>query len=131
MGNKHSVRLKHSDVRETYSKKRFRALNESLSKSQNDVSSCAVRKVDEDSSHEELIKDSQEIVVERNGARGNMAGRYERSSSHYDDVDFRARRENPAKYRFQFENLVFEGGGNKGLAYCGAVKVSLLRYSLR
>ncbi|PVD30056.1 hypothetical protein C0Q70_09317 [Pomacea canaliculata] len=72
--------------------------------------------------HEELIKDNQEIVVERNGARGNMAGRYERSSSHYDDVDFRARRENPAKYRFQFENLVFEGGGNKGLAYCGAVK---------
>ena len=28
------------------------------------------------------------------------------------------------KYVFPFENLVFEGGGNKGLAYCGAVRVS-------
>lgn len=27
------------------------------------------------------------------------------------------------KYDFPFENLVFEGGGNKGLAYCGAVRV--------
>ncbi|KAL3832370.1 hypothetical protein ACJMK2_024020, partial [Sinanodonta woodiana] len=27
------------------------------------------------------------------------------------------------KYPFPFENLVFEGGGNKGLAFCGAVKV--------
>lgn len=29
------------------------------------------------------------------------------------------------KYVFPFENLVFEGGGNKGLAYCGAVRVSV------
>ena len=27
------------------------------------------------------------------------------------------------KYDFPFKNLVFEGGGNKGLAYCGAVRV--------
>ncbi|KAK3590686.1 hypothetical protein CHS0354_006373 [Potamilus streckersoni] len=27
------------------------------------------------------------------------------------------------KYPFPFENLVFEGGGNKGLAFCGAIKV--------
>ena len=27
------------------------------------------------------------------------------------------------KYVFPFENVVFEGGGNKGLAYCGAVRV--------
>ena len=27
-------------------------------------------------------------------------------------------------YDYPFENVVFEGGGNKGLAYCGAVRVS-------
>ncbi|XP_064613811.1 uncharacterized protein LOC135477584 isoform X2 [Liolophura sinensis] len=26
------------------------------------------------------------------------------------------------KYTYPFENLVFEGGGNKGMAYCGALK---------
>ena len=29
-------------------------------------------------------------------------------------------------YDFPFENLVFEGGGNKGMAYVGALRVSLL-----
>ena len=29
-------------------------------------------------------------------------------------------------YDYPFENVVFEGGGNKGLAYCGAVRVSML-----
>ncbi len=33
----------------------------------------------------------------------------------------------PKDYEFPFENLVFEGGGSKGLAYCGAVQVSYLR----
>ena len=28
-------------------------------------------------------------------------------------------------YDFNFDNLVFEGGGNKGLAYVGAIMVSL------
>ncbi len=28
------------------------------------------------------------------------------------------------KYSIPIENVVFEGGGNKGLAYCGAVRVS-------
>ncbi len=27
-------------------------------------------------------------------------------------------------YSFPFENVVFEGGGNRCLAYCGAVRVS-------
>ena len=27
------------------------------------------------------------------------------------------------KYEFPFENLVFEGGGSKGIAYVGAIKV--------
>lgn len=30
------------------------------------------------------------------------------------------------RYCFPFENIVFEGGGSKGLAYCGAVRVSAL-----
>ena len=29
-----------------------------------------------------------------------------------------------ADYSFPFENLVFEGGGSKALAFCGAVRVS-------
>lgn len=49
-------------------------------------------------------------------------GRYDRSSSFYDDRDRRAATIRPQDFSFPFENLVFEGGGNKGLAYCGAVK---------
>lgn len=29
-------------------------------------------------------------------------------------------------YNFPFENLVFEGGGNKALAFCGAVRVGVM-----
>ncbi|KAJ8313899.1 hypothetical protein KUTeg_008460 [Tegillarca granosa] len=39
------------------------------------------------------------------------------------DVDERAIKVDPKDYIYPFENLVFEGGGNKGLAYCGAVRV--------
>ncbi|KAL8563991.1 hypothetical protein ACOMHN_025322 [Nucella lapillus] len=49
-------------------------------------------------------------------------GRYDRSSSFHDDVDRQAAKTNPFDYTYFFENLVFEGGGNKGLAYCGAVR---------
>lgn len=28
-------------------------------------------------------------------------------------------------YEYPFENLVFEGGGNKGVAYCGSLMVSI------
>ena len=31
------------------------------------------------------------------------------------------------KYIYPFENLVFEGAGNRLLAYCGAVRVSLFK----
>ena len=51
-------------------------------------------------------------------------GRYDRSSSFYDDVDRKASVVQPEDYSFPFESLVLEGGGNKGLAYCGAVRVS-------
>lgn len=42
------------------------------------------------------------------------------------DTEVLAMKINPKNYDYPFENLVFEGGGNKGLAYCGAVKVILL-----
>ena len=31
------------------------------------------------------------------------------------------------KYIYPFENLVFEGAGNRLLAYCGAVRVSIFK----
>lgn len=44
-------------------------------------------------------------------------------SQAYDDLDSQVVKVDLTKYKFPFENLVFEGGGNKGLAYCGAVRV--------
>ncbi|XP_052797030.1 uncharacterized protein LOC128229234 isoform X2 [Mya arenaria] len=44
-------------------------------------------------------------------------------SNNYDEVDHKARDVDIREYDFPFENLAFEGGGNKGLAYCGAVRV--------
>lgn len=40
------------------------------------------------------------------------------------DIEIEAININPKEYDFPFENLVFEGGGNKGLAYCGAIQVN-------
>ena len=45
-------------------------------------------------------------------------------SQAYDELDTLVVQVDLTKYVFPFENLVFEGGGNKGLAYCGAVRVS-------
>ncbi|XP_069124132.1 uncharacterized protein [Argopecten irradians] len=39
------------------------------------------------------------------------------------ELEIAARQINPAEHDFPFENIVFEGGGSKGLAYCGAVRV--------
>ena len=47
-------------------------------------------------------------------------------SQNYDEVDAKVVKVDIEEYEFPFENLVFEGGGNKGLAYCGAVRVSAL-----
>ena len=38
------------------------------------------------------------------------------SQIEFDDLEF-------TDYELHFENLVFEGGGNKGLAYIGAIMV--------
>ncbi|KAK3109157.1 hypothetical protein FSP39_024196 [Pinctada imbricata] len=39
------------------------------------------------------------------------------------DLEVKAMNINITDHRFPFENLIFEGGGNKGLAYCGAIRV--------
>lgn len=41
----------------------------------------------------------------------------------FNTEDKKARSVNPKMYLYPFENIVFEGGGNKGVAYCGAVRV--------
>ena len=35
---------------------------------------------------------------------------------------------NLEQYEFPFENIVFEGGGAKGLAYVGAIQVIVYNY---
>lgn len=47
-------------------------------------------------------------------------------SENYDEVDAKTVGVDIDKYEYPFENLAFEGGGNKGLAYCGAVRVSFV-----
>lgn len=39
------------------------------------------------------------------------------------EMEIKAMEINPKDHSYPFENLIFEGGGNKGLAYCGAVRV--------
>lgn len=38
------------------------------------------------------------------------------------EIEIKAMEINPKDHSYPFENLIFEGGGNKGLAYCGAVR---------
>eukprot|EP00105_Crassostrea_gigas_P043531 XP_019927679.1 PREDICTED: uncharacterized protein LOC105340042 isoform X6 [Crassostrea gigas] len=38
------------------------------------------------------------------------------------EMEIKAMEINPKDHSYPFENLIFEGGGNKGLAYCGAVR---------
>lgn len=44
-------------------------------------------------------------------------------SQNYDEADAKVMSVNIDYYEYPFENLAFEGGGNKGLAYCGAIRV--------
>lgn len=55
--------------------------------------------------------------IRLSSARGNFY-------SIFNTEDKKARTVDPKMYQYPFENIVFEGGGNKGLAYCGAVRVS-------
>ncbi|KAK7108929.1 uncharacterized protein [Littorina saxatilis] len=72
-----------------------------------------------DSQHAENIiqkaKDSVDGIIhfERRG----------RFFSVLDKTDRKARSIDPMEYEYPFHNIVLEGGGNKGIAYCGAVRV--------
>ncbi|KAK6167414.1 hypothetical protein SNE40_021448 [Patella caerulea] len=55
-------------------------------------------------------------IISRSAVFGN------RSISCYTETDHLAMTIDPKDFTFDFENLVLEGGGNKGLAYCGAIK---------
>lgn len=51
-----------------------------------------------------------------------------RISSSLDDVDIAAIAVDYTLYKYPFENIILEGGGNKGLAYCGAIRVRRVLY---
>ncbi|CAC5387801.1 unnamed protein product [Mytilus coruscus] len=43
--------------------------------------------------------------------------------SNISELDIRAMEVNPTDYDYPFENIVFEGGGLKGVAFCGSIQV--------
>ncbi|XP_021350464.1 uncharacterized protein LOC110448514 isoform X2 [Mizuhopecten yessoensis] len=53
----------------------------------------------------------------------NKRRQYHKMPSILNDLEVTAMKVDVADYEYPFENLVFEGGGNKGLAYCGVVRV--------
>lgn len=59
--------------------------------------------------------------IRRDSGDGRM--NREKNNSRNDHLDRKARNLEPQDYDYPFQNVVFEGGGNKGIAYCGAVKV--------
>ncbi|XP_060069581.1 uncharacterized protein LOC132549645 isoform X2 [Ylistrum balloti] len=53
----------------------------------------------------------------------NKRKQYQKMPSILNDLEVTAMKVDIQDHEYPFENLVFEGGGNKGLAYCGAVRV--------
>ncbi|XP_033762792.1 uncharacterized protein LOC117344229 isoform X2 [Pecten maximus] len=53
----------------------------------------------------------------------NKRKQYHKMPSILNDLEVTAMKVDIRDHEYPFENLVFEGGGNKGLAYCGAVRV--------
>ncbi|CAG5133968.1 unnamed protein product, partial [Candidula unifasciata] len=62
------------------------------------------------------VKKREKAKYIRLSKRGNFF-------SIFNTEDKKARSVDPKMYLYPFENIVFEGGGNKGLAYCGAVRL--------
>ncbi|XP_048754204.1 uncharacterized protein LOC125665551 isoform X4 [Ostrea edulis] len=85
------------------------------------------RYIDEQFELDEQEQDELDGVV-RNRAHTKMKGVYnhtrklKKMPSVLNDIEIKAMEINPRDHTYPFENLVFEGGGNKGLAYCGAVR---------
>ncbi|XP_005094079.1 uncharacterized protein LOC101851335 [Aplysia californica] len=71
-----------------------------------------------------VVKESKSTVKKRR-ARAKLIRLSKRGNffSILNTEDKRARAVNPVMYDYPFENVVFEGGGNKGLAYCGCVRL--------
>ncbi|XP_050419089.2 uncharacterized protein LOC126832377 [Patella vulgata] len=59
---------------------------------------------------------AEQDIISRNAVLIN------RTISCLTEIDHLAMNIDPKDFAFDFENLVLEGGGNKGLAYCGAIK---------
>ncbi|XP_059159411.1 uncharacterized protein LOC131943353 [Physella acuta] len=82
-----------------------------------------------DESNKSLDTTSEQNPVEnRKGKKGRRAkyirlSRRENFFSIFNEEDKKARSVDPRLYAYPFENIVFEGGGNKGIAYCGAVRL--------
>lgn len=68
---------------------------------------------------------TEQIIEEARNHPDNMIRFRKRGRffSVLDKVDRKARNVDPKDYDYPFENIVLEGGGNKGIAYCGAVRV--------
>lgn len=56
----------------------------------------------------------------------NQHRKLKKMPSVLNDIEVKAMSIDPRDHSYPFENLIFEGGGNKGLAYCGAVRVRVL-----
>nr|XP_022306873.1 uncharacterized protein LOC111113157 isoform X3 [Crassostrea virginica] len=52
----------------------------------------------------------------------NQHRKLKKMPSVLNDIEVKAMSIDPRDHSYPFENLIFEGGGNKGLAYCGAVR---------
>ncbi|XP_041367006.1 uncharacterized protein LOC121381726 [Gigantopelta aegis] len=63
-----------------------------------------------------LLECSPDLADDINSSSSEHGGAY------HCEVDCLATAEDLKDYEFPFENLIFEGGGTKGLAYCGAVQ---------
>ena len=85
---------------------------------------------DEESERQRTLSgDSEhaENLIDRASDSADGKIRFERRGRFFsvlDRVDRKARDIDPRDYDFPFRNIVLEGGGNKGIAYCGAIRVS-------
>lgn len=77
-----------------------------------------------DSSKSSGSKSKPVVVKRREKAKYIRLSKRADFFSIFNTEDKKARSVDPRLYQYPFENIVFEGGGNKGLAYCGAVRVS-------
>ncbi|KAL5006725.1 hypothetical protein ScPMuIL_015531 [Solemya velum] len=108
MGNCTSKWRKTGANKKAKNQEKERLREERLARLKSKVNSPKEDSSDSDSDSE--IEEEKLIAKEVSGLSG------------LDERDLAAKVIDPKEYDFPFENLVFEGGGNKGLAYCGAIQ---------